>query len=253
MSEKAKQLLSPCSYFQLKQNENVTQKQSLFQPQLNENLQQWQSTMLLLDVSSDIAHALELLVTNVTVPRICAVNITLVAKEVTFPLRRIIAVGEVADKRPFHGHGQVQVLGCMCLEVSGRGEGQLAAPEEALDDARGISLVFALVQFQSICILKDRAAKFTLIRGRRFRIGNQVDSDGNFVVALDVLFEISGGIEHLLAPNLHAFEFDWLCISFMVVHVSPEMFGPGKALATQLAVEHPQAVLIFPVQLQIKM
>jgi len=230
----------------------ITQKQSLFQPQLNQNLQQWKSIMLLLDVSSDVANALELLVTNVTVPRICAVHNLLVAKEVTLPLRRMIAVGEVAHKRPFLSRG-VQVLGCMCLEVSGRGEGQLALPEEALDDARGFSLVFALVQFQSICILKDLiAAKFTLIRGRGFRIGDQVDSDGNFVVALDVLFEISTRSECLLAPNLHTFEFDWLCFSGMVFHVSSEILGPGKALATQLAVEHPQAVLIFPVQLQIK-
>jgi hypothetical protein len=75
------------------------------------------------------------------------IHMALVAEEVVVCFERKIAFGKVAHERPCLRLGKIPVNDSVLLEISGRGEGLLASPVDALDQARSISLVFAHMHF----------------------------------------------------------------------------------------------------------
>jgi hypothetical protein len=157
---------------------------------------------------------LELPAAHIAGIHIGAVHFAFVSKEVIILSGRIITLWKVASER---AKGNIPVLGSMCLQVSGRGKGLLATLEDALDDARGLSLVFHQMCLKAPLFFYSLTTELALkLIGIEFRlILLEVES---FVLG-QMFFEICGRSERLLAQYLFALNDSWL-FSLVSIHVA---------------------------------
>jgi hypothetical protein len=196
-----------------------------------------------LKVLSDICQVLELPAAHIAGIQIGAVHFALVLEKVFIHPRRKITPWKVASE---WAKGNVPVLDCVLLEVSGRGESLLTTPEDAFEHARGICLVCLKewsVSFEYLAA--ELALKLISIDFRLILVENE-----RFVIDGQMLFEIGDRSESLLAVVHCALDDSWLS-SLVALHVPLKICRQIKAFATQLAAKQKNGVHISHMPVQI--
>jgi hypothetical protein len=195
-------------------------------------------------VSGDIYQVLELFAAQMAAMQIGAVHCALVLKKSFIHFGCIIALWKVANK---WAKGNVPVLGSMLLEVSGRVEGLLATPEDALDDARGASLMFLHVFLKVFSVSFDDLATELALKLLSIAFRLILQEEERFVI-VQMIFEIGCRSERLLAVFHCALDDSWLS-SLVEFHVPLKIWRRCKIFATELAGVQENGVHISPVHM----
>jgi hypothetical protein len=182
------------------------------------------------DVSSDILQLLELIAAHIAGIQIGAVHLALVSKDAIFIFGCKITLWKVASE---WAKGNVPVLGSVLLEVSGRGEGLIATVKGALEHTWGLGLVFQHMFLKVWSVSFDYLTTELALKLISFDLADILLMEDSFVI-VQMLFEIRGRSECLLAPVLGAFD-DTRFSSLVDLCVPLMMRRIIEAFATKLA------------------
>jgi hypothetical protein len=163
-----------------------------------------------------------------------------VSKDAIFIFGCIITLWKVARE---WAKRNVPVIGSVLLEVSSQGESLLETPEDALNDARGVCLVFHHMFLKVWSVSFDHLATELALKLLSIEFRGILLDEERFVI-VQMLFEIRNRSELLLAVILGALDDSWLS-SLVVLHVLLNIWGTVKACITQLANVRPNWVHIF--------